>query len=42
MHYLAPDTSVVIDGRISARVKSGDPAGERIIIPEDVVAKLEA
>jgi ATPase len=42
MHYLVPDTSVVIDGRISARVKSGDFAGKRIVIPEAVVAELEA
>ena len=42
MQYLVPDTSVVIDGRISARVKSGDLAGKRIVIPEAVVAELEA
>jgi ATPase len=42
MKYLVPDTSVVIDGRISARVKSGDFAGKRIVIPEAVVAELEA
>ncbi|MGD0951982.1 MAG: PINc/VapC family ATPase [Methanotrichaceae archaeon] len=42
MQYLVPDTSVVIDGRISARVKSGDLAGRRIVIPEAVVAELEA
>jgi ATPase len=42
MQYLVPDTSVVIDGRISARVKSGDFAGKRIVIPEAVVAELEA
>lgn len=39
---LVPDTSVVIDGRISARIKSGDLAGRRIIVPEAVVAELEA
>ena len=42
MQYLVPDTSVVIDGRISTRVKSGDLAGKRIVIPEAVVAELEA
>ena len=42
MQYLVPDTSVVIDGRISARVKSGEFAGKRIVIPEAVVAELEA
>lgn len=39
---LVPDTSVVIDGRVSARVKSGALAGKRIVIPEAVVAELEA
>jgi ATPase len=33
---------VVIDGRISARVKSGEFAGKRIVVPEAVVAELEA
>ena len=42
MQYLVPDTSVVIDGRISARVKSGEFAGKRIVVPEAVVAELEA
>ncbi len=42
MQYLVPDTSVVIDGRISARVKGGELAGKRIVIPEAVVAELEA
>ncbi|MDM7912347.1 MAG: ATPase, T2SS/T4P/T4SS family, partial [Methanotrichaceae archaeon] len=37
-----PDTSVVIDGRISAKVKSGELLGRRIVIPEAVVAELEA
>jgi ATPase len=40
--YLVPDTSVVIDGRISARIKSGELMGRRIVIPEAVVAELEA
>jgi len=39
---LVPDTSVVIDGRISARVKSGELNGKRIVVPEAVVAELEA
>ncbi|MGA9099605.1 MAG: PIN domain-containing protein, partial [Methanotrichaceae archaeon] len=39
---LVPDTSVVIDGRISARVKAGDLPGRRVVIPEAVVAELEA
>jgi len=40
--YLVPDTSVVIDGRISARIKSGELIGRRIVVPEAVVAELEA
>lgn len=39
---LVPDTSVVIDGRISAKIKSGELLGRRIVIPEAVVAELEA
>jgi ATPase len=39
---IVPDTSVVIDGRISAKVRSGELAGKRIVIPEAVVAELEA
>jgi len=39
---LVPDTSVVIDGRISSRVKSGELKGRRIVVPEAVVAELEA
>lgn len=39
---LVPDTSVVIDGRISAKIKSGELLRRRIIIPEAVVAELEA
>jgi ATPase len=42
MQHLVPDTSVVIDGRISARVRSGEFSGKRIVIPEAVVAELEA
>jgi ATPase len=39
---LVPDTSVVIDGRISAKIRSGELLGRRIVIPEAVVAELEA
>src|SRR5512136_378155 len=39
---LVPDTSVVIDGRVSAKIKAGELQGRRIIIPEAVVAELEA
>ena len=39
---LVPDTSVVIDGRVSARIKSGELQGRRIVVPEAVVAELEA
>jgi ATPase len=40
--YLVPDTSVVIDGRISSRVRSGEIKAQRIVVPEAVVAELEA
>jgi len=39
---LVPDTSVVIDGRITSLIKSGEYKGATIIIPEAVVAELEA
>ncbi len=39
---LVPDTSVVIDGRVSSRIKSGELQGRRIVVPEAVVAELEA
>ncbi len=39
---IASDTSAIIDGAISSRIKSGDYAGVQIIIPEAVVAELEA
>lgn len=39
---LVPDTSVVIDGRISAKIKAGELLGRRVVIPEAVVAELEA
>jgi ATPase len=37
-----PDTSVVIDGRISERVRDGDFDGATVLVPEAVVAELEA
>jgi ATPase len=37
-----PDTSVVIDGRISERVEDGDFDGAAVLVPEAVVAELEA
>ncbi len=37
-----PDTSVVIDGRVSEHVDSGEFAGATILVPEAVVAELEA
>ncbi len=37
-----PDTSVVIDGRISERVEDGDFEGATVLVPEAVVAELEA
>jgi len=39
---IVPDTSVVIDGRISQKVKEGEYRGSKILIPEAVVAELEA
>ncbi len=39
---IVPDTSVVIDGRITSMIKTGDYTGATIIIPEAVVAELEA
>ncbi len=39
---VVPDTSVVIDGRVSDRVADGTFAGATISIPEAVVAELEA
>ncbi|MDQ1254265.1 MAG: ATPase [Euryarchaeota archaeon] len=39
---IIPDTSTVIDGRLSARIKSGEFKGTEIVIPEAVVAELEA
>ncbi|WP_135533827.1 MULTISPECIES: PINc/VapC family ATPase [Halostella] len=39
---VVPDTSVVIDGRVSERVEDGDFEGATIQVPEAVVAELEA
>jgi len=39
---LVPDTSVVIDGRVSAGVESGEYAGATVIVPEAVVGEIEA
>lgn len=39
---LVPDTSAVIDGRITSMIQTGEYTGAHIIIPEAVVAELEA
>lgn len=39
---VVPDTSVIIDGRITAKIESGEFSGAEIIIPEAAVAELEA
>ena len=39
---IVPDTSVVIDGRITSLIKTGEYKGATIVIPEAVVAELEA
>ncbi|NVO67675.1 PINc/VapC family ATPase [Methanofollis tationis] len=39
---IVPDTSVVIDGRITSMIKTGEYTGSTIIVPEAVVAELEA
>ena len=39
---LVPDTSVVVDGRISDRVEDGTFAGATVVVPEAVVGELEA
>ena len=39
---VVPDTSVIIDGRVSSKVDSGEYAGATISVPEAVVAELEA
>ncbi|PSP89452.1 ATPase [Halobacteriales archaeon QS_4_69_34] len=37
-----PDTSAVVDGRVSERIDSGEFAGATVHVPEAVVAELEA
>ncbi len=39
---LVPDTSVVIDGRVSERVEGGEFAGATVVVPEAVVGELES
>jgi ATPase len=39
---IVPDTSIIIDGRLSSRVRSGEFRGVEVIIPEAVVSELEA
>ncbi|MDD3041682.1 MAG: PINc/VapC family ATPase [Methanosarcinaceae archaeon] len=39
---IVPDTSVMIDGRISMKIRSGEFQGAEVIIPEAVVSELEA
>ena len=39
---IVPDTSVIIDGRITARLKAGDFKSARIIVPEALISELEA
>ncbi len=38
---LVPDTSVVVDGRVSAHVEDGEFAGATVLVPETVVSELE-
>ncbi|MFC6904844.1 PINc/VapC family ATPase [Halalkalicoccus tibetensis] len=38
---ILPDTSVVIDGRVSTRVRDGEFAGATVLVPEAVVGELE-
>jgi len=38
---IVPDTSVVVDGRVSERVEDGEFAGGTVVIPETVVSELE-
>ena len=39
---IVPDTSVIIDGRVSERVRSGEYAGATVVVPEAVVGELES
>ena len=38
---LVPDTSVVVDGRVSGRIEDGEFAGATVVVPEAVVSELE-
>ncbi|MBS3772670.1 MAG: Flp pilus assembly complex ATPase component TadA [Candidatus Thermoplasmatota archaeon] len=38
---IVPDTSVIVDGRVTSLIEDGEFAGAEIIIPEAVVAELE-
>ncbi|MDL5502239.1 MAG: ATPase, partial [Candidatus Methanoperedens sp.] len=39
---IVPDTSVIIDGRITAKIKAGEFKSARIIIAEALMSELEA
>jgi ATPase len=39
---VVPDTSVVVDGRVSERIEEGDFEGATVSVPEAVVAELES
>src|SRR5687767_15340060 len=39
---IVPDTSVIVDGRVAALVENGEFEGAEIVVPEAVVAELEA
>jgi ATPase len=39
---VVPDTSVVVDGRVSELVAEGELAGANVVVPEAVVGELEA
>jgi ATPase len=39
---IVPDTSVVVDGRISKRVEDGEYEGATVFVPEAVVGEVEA
>ncbi|MFB6283380.1 MAG: PINc/VapC family ATPase [Halobacteria archaeon] len=39
---VVPDTSVIVDGRITQKIEEGDFKGSKVIVPEAVVAELES
>lgn len=39
---IVPDTSVIIDGRITEKLKAGEYAQAKVIIAEALIAELEA